>query len=213
MWGHRVYTEKQQHNQKHRKNTEKKQNTNIQSTLAWLVHFRCHCVPCLFPYCFFSVVCLFLCRFLFLCCFHFVFTWTCACFVVFECFVFFTMIFLIPTQMQDCDGLCIMTIWVSVWELDSASIWHLEAFWMIVYKSSHGLSRELVWPILEALKATNFIHSIFGVPHVRPISIFDRGLFAILVVVANQTQCQACRRDSPPPPALYSLRCSPRNSS
>ena len=72
MWGHRVSTEKQQHNQKHRKNTEKKQNTNIQSTLAWLVHFRCHCVPCLFPYCsfllfacFFSVVCLFLCRFCF----------------------------------------------------------------------------------------------------------------------------------------------------
>jgi hypothetical protein len=99
-------------------------------------------VSLLLPFCFYMNMCLFCCVWVF-------------------CF-FFTMIFLIPTQMQDCDGLCIMTIWVSVWELDSASIWHLEAFWMIVYKSSHGLSWELVWPILEALKATNFIHSILG---------------------------------------------------
>ena len=162
MWGHRASTEKQQHNQKYRKYTEKKQNTNItniQSTLARFVHFRCHCVPCLFPYCFFSVVCLFLCRFLFLCCFHVVFTWTCVCFVVWVFCVFFYHDF---SDSHPNAGLCIMTIWVSVWELDSESIWHREAFWMIVYKSSHGLSWELVWPILEALKATNFIYSIFG---------------------------------------------------
>lgn len=73
-------TEPPQRNNNTTKNTEKIQKRNktqIYKALLrdlFIIDYRCHCVPCLFPYCFFSVVCLFLCRFLFLCCFHFVFT-------------------------------------------------------------------------------------------------------------------------------------------